>query len=135
MKINFNILIFALMAWSCNSNDDGQQSSGKKLDGTWSLVNVSGGFAGVNDDFETGLIIWGFDTTNFEITVTNNNTETVIFDGLPSGTYDYQILTTTGEAAYLVVDSFSYEIAAPSTSVLILDEDITSDGFRLTLNR
>lgn len=129
MKISFYILILTLVTWSCDTNDDGQQPSSKKLEGTWSLVNVSGGFAGVDDDFETGLITWNFNTTSSEITVANNNTATVVYDGLPSGTYNYQIIASTGEAAYLVVDSFSYDITAPSASALILDEGIASDGF------
>ncbi len=84
MKIYFYILILALVTWGCDTNDDGQHSSEKKLEGRWSLVNVSGGFAGVDTDFEIGLITWDFNTTSSEITVTNNNTATEIYDGLPS---------------------------------------------------
>ena len=60
MKSTFYILGLILVVLSCNSDDDVQQNTEPTLFGPWSLVNVSGGFAGVNDDFEIGTITWNF---------------------------------------------------------------------------
>lgn len=122
---------------SCGNDDDNQNNNDEGLlDGQFSLVNVSGGLLGVDDDFEIGLITWDFDGYNWVLTVDNNNSANVAYDGLPSGTYDYQILTTTGEDAYLVVNevNFSYRIALYDSSELLLDEGIAFDGFLLSFN-
>ena len=137
MKSKLYILILALITFGCNSDDDAQQDTNATLNGPWSLINVSGGFAGVDDDFEIGLITWDFDIGNLQLTVTNNNTEAVIYDGLSSGDYDYQVLSTTGEVGYLVVHNFgiNHEIVTVSSSELILDEGVAADGFLLTFSR
>ena len=137
MKSKLYILILALITFGCNSDDDAQQDTNATLNGPWSLINVSGGFAGVDDDFEIGLITWDFDIGNLQLTVTNNNTEAVIYDGLSSGDYDYQVLSTTGEVGYLVVHNFgiNHEIVTVSSSELILDEGAAADGFLLTFSR
>ena len=135
MKSTFYILGLILVVLSCNSDDDAQQNTEPTLFGPWSLVNVSGGFAGVNDDFEIGTITWNFNLENLELTVTNTNTTNVIFDGLPSGTYDYALLTPIDEDASVVINTFSYDITTLSSSQLVLDEGIAFDGFLLTFNR
>jgi hypothetical protein len=135
MKTTFFVFVLALLVFSCNDDDDTQQHTDLMLDGSWSLVNVSGGFAGVDDDFEIGLITWGFDHDNWKVTITNNNTVNVIFDGLASGTYDYQLITATGEEIDLVVDSFSFRMTTLTSEQLILDEGVAADGFLLTFSR
>lgn len=137
MKSKLYILILALITFGCNSDDDAQQDTNATLNGSWSLINVSGGFAGVDDDFEIGLITWDFDNSNLKLTVTNNNTEEVIYDGLSSGDYDFQVLTTTGEVGYLVIHNhgIDHAITTLTTSQLILDEGVAADGFLLTFSR
>tara|TARA_R110002111_G_scaffold103778_5_gene160986 strand:- start:38604 stop:39026 length:423 start_codon:yes stop_codon:yes gene_type:complete len=137
MKTTFYILVLMLSTLSCNSDDDTPQNSEPTLNGSWSLVNVTGGLAGVDDDFEIGLIIWDFNQDNLELTVTNNNTANVIYDGLSSGTYDYEVLSTTGEDAYLVIHNFgiNHEIITLNASQLVLDEGVAADGFLLTFSR
>ncbi|MFK7833260.1 MAG: hypothetical protein AB8B52_08290 [Winogradskyella sp.] len=135
MKTRLFTLIVVLFLFSCNNDDDAAQNSEPTLIGPWSLVNVSGGFAGIDDDFEVGLITWDFNENFLEFTVTNNNTTNVIFDGLPSGTYNFQVLSTTGEDSQLVTETFSYEITTLTSSQLVLDEGIAFDGFLLTFSR
>lgn len=136
MKTTFYVIVLALLVVSCNNNDDAQQNNIATLEGSWSLVNVQGGFAGVNDNFDIGLIIWNFETYG-QFSVINNNTVNVIFDGLPSGTYDYNHLTTGGEDSSLVLDelNISYRLTSLTSSQLILDEDFGADGFLLTFSR
>lgn len=137
MKNTIYILTFTLLMLSCNTDDNSQQNAEPTIGGQWNLVNVTGGLAGVDDDFEVGLIIWDFNEDNLELTVTNNNTANVIYDGLSSGTYDYEVLSTTGEAAYLVIHNFGIndEIITLNASQLVLDEGVAADGFLLTFSR
>jgi len=134
MKTIFYVFVLALFSVSCNNNDDSMENTDTTLAGSWSLVNASGGFAGVNDDFEVGLITWDFNHNNLELTVTNANTANVIFDGLPSGTYNY-VFTTTGEDVSLVINSIRYDLTTLSSSELVLDEGVAADGFLLTFSR
>ena len=137
MKNTIYILTFTLLMLSCNTDDNSQQNAEPTIGGQWNLVNVIGGLAGVDDDFEVGLIIWDFNEDNLELTVTNNNTANVIYDGLSSGTYDYEVLSTTGEAAYLVIHNFgiNHEIITLNASQLVLEEGVAADGFLLTFSR
>ncbi len=135
MKTTFYVFVLTLLMVSCSNNDDEQQNSNPTLDGSWSLVNVSGGFAGIDYDFEVGLITWVFNQGDLELTVTNTNTTNVIYDGLPSGIYDYEVLTQTGEDTSVVINTFNYTITTLSSSQLVLDEGIAFDGFLLTFSR
>ena len=135
MKTTFYTLIFTLLLFSCNIDDDTQKNCEPTLNGSWSLVNVLGGLAGINDDFEVGLIIWDFNQENLELTVTNNNTVDVIYDGFPSGTYDYEIITQTNGDTSLIINTISYSITTLSSSQLVLDEGVAADGFLLTFSR
>ena len=135
MKATYCFFVFMLLLFSCNQDDDAGQNRASTLNGSWSLVNVSGGFAGVNDAFQIGTITWDFNQNTLELTVTNTNTANVIFDGLPSGTYDYELLTPTDEDASLVINTLSYSIRALSSSQLVLDEGIAFDGFLLSFSR
>ena len=135
MKITFYAFVLILLAVSCNSDDDTQHNNRPMLNGSWSLVNVSGGFAGVNDDFEMGIITWDFNPINLKLTVTNTNTTNVIYDGFPTGTYDYEELSSVGENDSLIVNTLSYEITILSSSQLVLDEGVAADGFLLTFSK
>jgi hypothetical protein len=135
MKKTIYIIIITLLTLSCNSDDEASQNEEPSLIGPWSLVNVSGGLAGVNDDFEIGVITWDFNENFLEFTVTNTNATNVIFDGLPTGTYNFRVLSSTGEDAFLVTDTYSYEITTLTGTQLKLDEGIAFDGFLLTFTR
>ncbi|WP_299107981.1 hypothetical protein [uncultured Winogradskyella sp.] len=135
MKHTFYLLTLMLLTLSCNSDDDNSEQNEPTLYSSWSLVNVSGGLAGANDDFEMDLITWDFDEANLELTVTNNNTANVIYDGLPSGTYDYEVPSTTNEVTTVVIDNINYVITTLTNSQLILDEGVAVDGFLLTFSQ
>ncbi|MEM5563516.1 hypothetical protein WNY78_00300 [Psychroserpens sp. AS72] len=135
MKKCLYLLVFTLMVLSCNSDDDVVANNEPTLEGSWSLVNVIGGLAGIDDDYENGIIIWNFNQETQQLTVTNTNTELVIFDGLPTGVYDYEVLTTDDEQT-LVLEFYNFDLSVLTENELILDEGaFTSDGFQLTFNR
>lgn len=135
MKLSSYLIVFILVLFGCNSDDDSQQNTDSALIGTWSLVNVQGGLAGVDDSFAIGTITWSFNENNSLLTVTNNNTTTVIYDGFSSGTYNYQLLTHNDGNPSVIINSFEYNITTLTASQLILDEGVTADGFLLTFSR
>ena len=136
MKNILVVLCLTLVFLNCKSDDDSQENSAT-LQGEWSLVNVSGRLAGVDDNFDTGVIVWSFDQETFTLTVTNTNTETVVYDGLPTGTYDYKVLTTDGVTSSLVIDDYDFSmiIDTLTRTTLLLDDGIVVDGFGVIFMR
>ncbi|WMI68840.1 hypothetical protein [Mangrovimonas sp. YM274] len=126
------LLFFSSLYSCCNSDDDNANTN--NLEGSWNLVRVTGGFAGVDDEFEPGLIIWDFNTSNTTITVTNNHTENTIYDGLPTGTYNYN-LSTTEEGEYITVENMLNGQLNISGNQMTLDDNVTADGFLLSFNK
>ncbi|WP_298753877.1 hypothetical protein [uncultured Psychroserpens sp.] len=135
MKPYIYLLIFTMFVFSCNNDDDGVSNNEPTLHGEWSLINVSGGLAGIDDDFPAGLITWDFDLNSQELTVTNTNVELVIYDGLPTGTYDYAVMTSTGSDATIVINNVNYAVVSITSTSLVLDEGVAADGFLLTYTR
>ncbi|MDG5490561.1 hypothetical protein [Psychroserpens sp. SPM9] len=134
MKKYIYLVALIFVAMSCQNDDDGTPNNEPTLEGPWSLVNVSGGLAGVDQDFELGIITWDFDIETQQLTIVNTNTD-VVFDGYPSGVYDFQALTN-GEITTIVIDdNINLEINVLTNSQLVLDEGIAFDGFLYTFTR
>lgn len=95
----------------------------------WHLKNVSGGIAGVDNDFNNGVIIWEFKSETSSVTVTNTNSDTAIEDGLDSGTYTYSIEEVNNQE-YLTIGSNELgSISVTSNgNQLIIDQNETSTG-------
>lgn len=131
----FTVLVFASLFIGCSKNDD-NTTSVPTLDGQWKLVNVRGGFAGVNDTFPAGQIKWFVDTASHTVTVVNNNTNPNSQDILESGVYSY---TLTPDPNSLCTNTFNVnnmDLGCYSVS----DNEFTityeyADGFTLTLVR
>ncbi|OUR98155.1 hypothetical protein A9Q86_13940 [Flavobacteriales bacterium 33_180_T64] len=134
MKKYFYVLVFAMVSFSCNNDDDALQNNEPSLNGVWSLVNVSGGFAGVDDDFAVGVITWDFNQEDTQVTITNNNTVNVVHDGFSTGVYDYEIMIVE-DVSTIVIENFDFVITTLTTSNLMLDEGVVADGFLLALSR
>lgn len=137
MKAKFTILISVLflVITSCD-NDDTNSSEAQTIDGSWSLTHVQGGFAGVDDTYESGVIVWTFNDNDQSLLVVNNNPEDAIYDGLESGSYTYTISELNDEDSYLVVNStLNLGKITLDNNTLILDDNPGADGFLLTLVR
>ena len=132
MKRYIYLLVFALVVFACNNDDDGTPNNDFPLEGQWSLVNVSGGLAGVDEDFEMGLITWDFEIQTQQVTVVNSNTASV-FSGFQTGVYDFQVLTNSEMSSLILDDSFSMVITTLTSNQLILDKGVAADGFLYTL--
>lgn len=139
MKRNYAIVltILFLIIAGCSKNTD--KSGIIPLNGRWNLVNVSGGFAGIDEEFEEGTIVWNFETATGTLTVENNNTSDALYDGLPSGSYTYSILSDD-KNLFLYIDNIESGAIIISLGQLVLDQNVLSNGsgadlFVLTLRK
>ena len=87
------VLLFQLSACNDDFDDNLPEKPSPTLLGSWKLVNVSGGFANQNFDFEAGLITWTFND-NQTVTIVNNNTDNDKPDYFDSGIYPYEYVPT-----------------------------------------
>ncbi len=119
---------------SCKLDDPQEISTSEFLSGTWSLVNVNGGFAGVDDDFEEGVITWTFNPANQTVRVENENTEPVLMDILPSGTYSFEIAQREGLEELIVNDQNLGIIDCVDLYLVHVDQRAV-DGVAITFSR
>ena len=139
MKSKILVLLivgFGEVIASCNYDDSTQVST---INGTWNLKNISGGLAGINDDYNQGIIKWIFNSQSLTLTVENNNSQNTIYDGFESGIYSYSILESGGNS-YLIVEDTEFSGYTLTENNLMLDQNKTStgsgaDGFILELER
>lgn len=127
MKICGSMFFWVLILVFNGCSTDLTHEGNDKVNGTWSLINVSGGFAGVDDDFEKGKIVWKFNAANGSLIVTNNDTSSALYNGLPSGTYSYSILKEK-DHYYLLLNDKEIGGVDVDKSQLIIDQNITTSG-------
>ena len=121
---------------SCNDDDSTQPST---INATWNLKNISGGLAGINDDYNQEIIKWNFDSQALTLTVENNNSQNIIYDGFESGVYSYSILES-GRNSYLIIEDKEFGGYTLTENNLKIDQNKTStgsgaDGFIIELER
>ena len=134
MKHLLYILLFAITV-GCSNDDDTSDPdiSSSGLNGTWNLVNVLGGFVGIDHDFENGVIIWDFDENNNTVNITNNNTDNTIYDVLPTGTYTYSLVDIQGNQELVVGDRNLGNLEINDSEFTVNEQ--FRDGFRVTFRR
>lgn len=140
MKLNaliFTLVVGAALLISC-SDDAGVIPQEANLNGTWNLKNLSGGFAGLNENYANGTITWTFNPQNQTIIIDNNQpaSEPFIFE---SGTYNYTV-TVVNNQKYLNIDSDEYGGLTISTNSLTIDQNkiswgVGADGFILSFEK
>ncbi len=127
MKHSILIAFLSLITISnCTINND-ENYNPQVYKTYWHLVNVSGGFAGVNNDFDLNKIVWFFDETENTLKVTNTNS-TDVEDGLDTGTYPYTLITGDNNMLFLSINSNEYGFLDISETQLIIDQNITTNG-------
>ncbi|WP_445738601.1 hypothetical protein [Mariniflexile sp.] len=109
---------------NCSLNTDNNTNQVVKT--YWHLTNVSGGVAGIDQDFGLNKIIWGFDEITGKLTVNNTNTDDVE-DGLATGIYTYSVIEVENKA-YLKIESNEFGGFTYSQTQLIIDQNMTSTG-------
>lgn len=119
----FILCILSITIYSC-SNDDDTSSNEPGLDGlngTWNLVQVSGGFTGIEQIFDKGLIVWDFDESSKMVTVTNNAVNTNGDTFFPSGVYSYNV-SAPADIEKLFIEDVSYGTFIFENSYFTVDQ-------------
>ena len=129
MKKVFLILLCGMLVISCSTNKD------LSIEEKFYLVNVSGGFAGVNENFDRGQIIWTFNEQNSTLIIKKNINES--FSGLNEGVYSYSI-ENINNSLFLHIDKNEFGGISTYESSMIIDENMRTtgsgaDGFIMTL--
>jgi hypothetical protein len=92
-KLALLIVLGVICFTNCNNNDNDLTIT-ENINGTWNLKNVSGGFSGVNVDYESEIVTWQFIPESKNIIVVNsliNNGPQSVYLPLQSGNYNYTI--------------------------------------------
>ncbi|HRP89990.1 MAG TPA: hypothetical protein PKX92_08120 [Edaphocola sp.] len=129
MKLKLIILTLFLgvgLLISCSKEDKNISSTEALLNGTWNLKNLSGGFAGLNENYSIGTITWAFNVQNKTIIVNNNVPESkkYIFD---NGTYSFSIIEINNHK-YLKINNDEYGGLIILNSNLTIDQNKISNG-------
>ncbi|WP_025740398.1 hypothetical protein [Aquimarina pacifica] len=137
MKKYIALALCISLILSC-SNDDDQCDclpiDGIGLDGQWHLTHVSGGFLGIDESIDKGIIIWDFNEENMDITITNMNTDNSLPDILASGIYDYSIITLEDDYQELRINGSSFGNFELIDTKFTLNE-LFKDGYLYTFQR
>ncbi|RKS01823.1 hypothetical protein [Flavobacterium sp. 102] len=132
MKSILSLTILLLILLSGCSNDSNPNSDA--VQGQWKLINVSGTFAGIDNNFAPGLITWNFNPTTQTVTVVNNNTDPDKWDVFETGVYNYLIIDNPefpcGEI--IKIDGIEMGCFSVTDNEFVIDQSI-ADGFRLKL--
>lgn len=86
------LLLTALLTTACNDdNANITVITPEGISGKWNLVNQNGGFQGHSLDFETGEVVWTFNSEDEIVTIENNSDGT---DGInfPTAIYNYSMI-------------------------------------------
>lgn len=130
------ILVILMMLLFVGCSKESTASSSDTITGQWKLVNVSGTFAGISDDFAEGTITWDFNPITQTVTVTNSNSNPDLWDVLETGIYTYQFVNNPelpcGES--ININGTPYGCYSFANDSLVIDQSI-ADGFKITLKR
>ncbi|WP_406684453.1 hypothetical protein N1F78_01650 [Seonamhaeicola sp. MEBiC1930] len=141
MKIKLAFLISCFILITNCSLDSSSSSSEEEVTyiEQWHLIEVTGGIAGISDQFDLNTIIWVFDGSNDSLTITNNNDDDTKEDFLESGIYNYSQDELSGNS-YLSINGTEYGQLELFTNGFTLDGTLlssgpVSDGFLFSFQR
>jgi|TARA_B110000967_G_scaffold201944_1_gene239944 hypothetical protein len=103
-KLSLLLFLGIALLTGCSNDDDSLQE--ETLNGIWNVNNISGGIAGIDNGYETGIITWTFN--NQTLTVENNAAQGNIYNGFESGTYSYLLLEDENEQFINLNESGDY---------------------------
>jgi hypothetical protein len=138
------VIIVSLFATGCNNDDSTNvdpclDNLPPERHGTWNLVNVTGGIAGVSHDFEPGTIKWTFNTCAGTVSVVNENDDEAVEDFLETGTYNLTFteydVTALGCPQYMMAGNTNFGCENhPAQGIMMLKQYI-ADGYELKFTR
>ncbi|MES2411798.1 MAG: hypothetical protein V4535_10185 [Bacteroidota bacterium] len=136
MKKNLSILAILLAVIVSSCSNDSKSSTTEDISGQWKLVTVDGTFAGIHHTFPEGTITWDFNPITQMVTVTNNNTDSDLWDVLETGIYSYQFVSNPDLPCTesIEINGANYGCYSFVNDSLVIDQSI-ADGFTLKLKR
>lgn len=107
------------------------------MSGTWNLKMITGGFGGLEDTYNSGVVVWTFN--NQQLTVQNNAPASFIYSGLTTGVYPYEVQIINNET-YLFIANEHFSGVSFLNNELTLDQNSIpdangADGFVLLFER
>ena len=133
------VLLGMVSIISC-SDDDDNVSQKETLNGNWNLINISGGFAGINDTLPEGLVTWSFDGQDSTLTIDNNCAQADLFCGHASGAYKYSTIEINNKFFLSINNNEVGQYKIFNNNTLIIDQNNTqsssgTDGFLFRFER
>ena len=143
MKTKFLLFYLSIgLIVSCLPDDNIKTSDQTETIIQWHLNTVSGGFAGVDHNFEMGVILWQFEDANGILYVENNNNDDDLEDGFDTGIYPYRVIQDEDSRLYLEVDGIDNGLLSISDEdgTFTLDQNTKlsgsgADGYIYTFTR
>ena len=128
-------LVTTVLLTGCHKKDDDSNETAS-LNGTWHMINVMGGFIGVDIDYERNIVVWTFNETTQTLTVQNSldpGDPNYSFSGLPTGNYAFAIMDVDGTAVLQIegADQGVYSVSATTLTV----DDRPADGYLHTFEK
>ncbi len=131
VQSKFISIVLLLLVWnlsiSCNSDEESNTADSSS---SWTLVNLSGGLMGVNQNYEEGEVVWVFDASTQTLDIQHNYTPTEdeIIPFPVEDSYAYEFIEQEGQI-YLVVEQWNLGIISQSAGQITLDNNVAADGF------
>lgn len=127
MKKSILIVLSCFFIFSNCSVNNSDSTPTQKVEYLWHLVNVTGGFSGIDEQFSVDTVVWVFNEDAKILTVENNNDDDSIEDGLDTGTYNYSVLAIDN-ITYLIVDDNELGSFTSDFETLTINQNIISTG-------
>lgn len=128
IKYSLPILLFAIFTFASGCQKEtflkAKTRSASGIKGTWNLVHVYGGIAGIDEQHAHGEVTWTFGTTDL---VVADNTSGSAYFSLPSGTYPYTIIQS-GSLTYLSIQNAELGQFVISGNDMNIDQNKQSTG-------
>ncbi len=137
MKMRYIMLLLITITFisSCSVDDSGNSNDSASEQITipqWNLINVQGKTADIKHNFKLGDIVWTFDQFTGTLSISNNNTNKNLEDGLASGEYTFIFTENTSKELFLIIDGNDYGkliFSGENNSTLTIDQSYTVKGF------
>ncbi|MBK8517682.1 MAG: hypothetical protein IPL55_15785 [Saprospiraceae bacterium] len=128
--MKFYITILGMIFLTLIACHKDEESNG--LQGSWSMINATGGIAGFNQNYPKGQIVWKFD--DGDLAITNNYNGQLNFSYLTGNHHYFEIIPAKQTVLY--IDEHQFGDISISNDTLVIDQSSSiSDGFLFTFVR
>lgn len=128
LKYSLSILLISMLVLFAGCEKEtflkAKTRSESGIKGTWNLVHVYGGIAGIDEQYAHGDVTWTFTSTNL---VVADNTSGTAYFFLPSGTYQYNVIQS-GSLTYLSIENSELGQFVISGNDMNIDQNKQSTG-------